>query len=633
MSERRCVSLATLILAIAGCGSDRPFADGVAPTEMSPGASSSTATSPGQQPTPDDMPSSFDAMGDLSGSGGEAGLSGGDAPGGDTEAGPSNGLPVDGAGAAPDADTGGGQAPPSPTEPALLTSATPRADLGRTEVGTRGAVFSWVIQNDGPGSTGPLSLSGGSADFDLQNGCSNGLPPGSTCVIAITFTPQDGGDRTSELVLGDGTTSVRLSLTGRALVRITVALDGVGRVTGAGIDCGNTCSVVADIGDSLLLEASTTNGSGAFFSGWSHEGCEGPARTCPIVVGGAETVTARFAPMNNNLIFVSSETFPSTLGGVVSYDEQCNRLASAAGINNVAGDGYVAFMRDAATSLPSRVPVGVSGWVRLDAKPFTTTLDALFGSNVILNPIVFDEQGQQANELLEVFTGMNSDGTATDDCEGWTSGAAGGAQTGFQAGGPGAWASAAQEGCDGEPRHIYCAGVERTAPLAVPRAEGKLIWVTPPLFAPGAGADPDALCSETRPSTVSAATALISRTSRAASESLDLRSLYVRPDGQPVGTGEQLIAADGFLQSGIWQSGEGVYLPNDADGLAGVLTGALNPTSVGLVGDTCNDWSDAAGTRINGISNLASGDWWFRGDGGACSATTTAGFSIYCVEL
>jgi len=634
----RSFPLATLILAMVGCASERPFAEGPVPTEMPGGTSSPGTTTPEQEPAlngsqAEDAPSMFDTAGGTSESDGEAPESDGETPESDGEASQSGALPVDGASANPSAGTGSGPssppAPPAPAEPALLVSATPQADLGRTEVGTRGAAFSWVVQNDGPGSTGPLTLSAGSPDFDVQNGCANGLPPGSTCAIAITFTPREGGDRSSEFVLGDGAVSVRLTVTGRGLVRLTIALDGVGRVTGPGIDCGSACSVVADVGDSFLLEASTTNGSGAFFSAWSHDGCEGPARTCTVAVAGAETITARFAPMTNNLIFVSSEAFPSSLGGVASYDEQCNRLASSAGINSASGDGYVAFMRDAASSLQSRVPVGNAGWVRMDGRAFTTSLDALFGSNVVLNPILFDERGQQAGELLEVFTGMNSDGTATDDCDGWTSGASGGAQTGLQAGGPGTWASAAQEGCDGESRNVYCAGVDSIAPVAVARAEGKLIWVTPPVFAPGPGADPDALCNQTRPSAAPAAIALISRTSRAASESLDLGALYVRPDGQPVGTGEQLITAGGFLQSGIWQSGDGQYLP-DGDGIAGVLTGTLNPTALGLVQNTCDDWSDPAGTRINGVLNLISSDWWFRGDGGACTPTATAGFSIYC---
>lgn len=102
------------------------------------------------------------------------------------------------------------------------------------------------------------------------------------------------------------------------MVRLTVVLDGIGRVAGPGLDCGTACSVVADIGDSLLLEAATTNGSRAFFSGWSHEGCDGPGRTCTVAVTGAETITARLAPMTNNSIFVSSEVFPSSLGGVAS---------------------------------------------------------------------------------------------------------------------------------------------------------------------------------------------------------------------------------------------------------------------------------------------------------------------------
>jgi len=86
---------------------------------------------------------------------------------------------------------------------------------------------------------------------------------------------------------------VTLLAIGRGLVRLEIQVSGNGRVTSStGLDCGSTCEGLFDITDTVTLQATTTNGSNAFFSGWSEELCAGPARTCSswsVATGTART--------------------------------------------------------------------------------------------------------------------------------------------------------------------------------------------------------------------------------------------------------------------------------------------------------------------------------------------------------
>lgn len=417
--------------------------------------------------------------------------------------------------------------------------------------------------------------------------------------------------------------------------RLTIVANGTGTVTSAsGINCGTACSVLVNVGTQVTLQANTNNGSNSFFSGWSASECAGPARSCTVTMSTARTVTATFSPMVNNLIFASSEAFPSSLGGVAAYDAQCNRLASAAGINSSQGSGYIAFMSDDLSAVQDRIPSGVQGWIRLDGRPFTTTLSALFDDHVVLNSVLFDERGNQTtNTADEVLTGINSDGSVTSNCANWTAGATGNAQTGSRFGGPGSWSSWTAQNCGDGTQPIFCAGILSSAAVVPTRNAGKLIWVTTPVFNPGAAADPDALCSTSRPGNARGGVALIGRVNRRPSEVLDPSAVYVRPDGQRVGLGTLLLARQNNLtgiESGIWQAGDGTYQsPGDALGI--VLTGAARLDMTSTVAQSCNDWKDAAGTRNNGVFNVTHGQWWLRSSDGACS-NTTGGFRIYCVE-
>jgi Divergent InlB B-repeat domain len=65
---------------------------------------------------------------------------------------------------------------------------------------------------------------------------------------------------------------------------------GTGTVTGNGIDCGGTCSILLDADTAVSLTAAPTNGS--VFTGWSGD-CLGTG-TCDTTMTAARSVSAGF---------------------------------------------------------------------------------------------------------------------------------------------------------------------------------------------------------------------------------------------------------------------------------------------------------------------------------------------------
>ncbi len=124
--------------------------------------------------------------------------------------------------------------------------------------------------------------------------------------------------------------------------------------------------------------------------------------------------------------------------------------------------------------------------------------------------------------------------------------------------------------------------------------------------------------------------ALLAYTTAPAASLVDSAATYVRPDGQIVGTGAELLAggaAAGLLQSGIWQSGDGTY----RSGVGRAWTGQTTLTQLGTAATTCNDWtsnSTAGTTPIAGLYLTADANWWSF-DTRLCSDT---GSRLYCIE-
>ena len=513
--------------------------------------------------------------------------------------------------------------PVRPGEAQVVAAAT-EIDFGQIELGVATDPRPLLIRNDGSGSSGPVAIDNSVPALVVSSGtCGNPLDPGKTCTIMVAVRPDvPGVINTSFAVTANPGGRTTITVKADARVRLTVKTTGTGSVssTKGDISCGSSCTTLLAGGDVVTLQAHTTNGSGFFFSGWSGAGCSGPGRECTVTLAAATTVTATFTAMTRNLIFVTSGKFPQTLGSVAAYDAKCNDVATAAGINGVAGNSYIAFISDATSSAPARLGTA-RGWVRMDGKPFADTQAALFTQNQVFNSIRFDENGVQPAAPVLSNTGAFYDYAATKKvmygsvagftCGNWTGGGSGDmAGAGNSEGGAVDWAIEQWILCD--ETSLTCMGRAQAAPVGPEVRTGKLIWVSAAPFIVGGGQTPDALCMAERPAGVAQTVALIATTRSTAASLVDRNATYVRPDGTIVATGAELATDEQPLQSGAWQTAAGAYVESSL-----VWSGSPAPSMPGNVVQTCGNWTDA---KQNGglVGSSSSGKDWFGRGGVDC---------------
>jgi len=508
--------------------------------------------------------------------------------------------------------------------------------LGDQEFGTTGPAQPWIVTNVGPVPISGITLSNTNPDeFQTVSGCSDTLMPNESCEVSIAFSPQLSGYRSGFVRIEDpDERGVTLAVSGNSQLRLTVDTLGGGTATlsteDGKIACGDTCSALFDAGDDVLIHSETANGSGVYVSGWS--ACDSPSRTCAVTVNIPMVVVAMVTPMIHNLVFATSARFPANLGSVQAYDDECNRYASNAGINNAAGDGYIAAISSESSHFSARLRSNVRGFVRLDGRAVGTSISEML-DGAVYNAVAFDEDGRALDPYTAAWTGtLLDDDVIPETCAGWTT--ASSDEYGITGGptmGPYAWIYGYASACDDE-LPLICLGNTSTADLTIPETEGKRIWLSSN-FRPGTGETPDERCFEDRPTGVADAVAFISTTQRPASDVLDLDADYVRVDGQLVGTGADILARN--LVSGIWQLGDGSYPRDD---FSDAWVGSDTPDVVGDAVSTCNDWtsSDAGdtGATYGEFANASSRFWGRRGASIACDVfgSDERAVRLYCVE-
>jgi hypothetical protein len=404
--------------------------------------------------------------------------------------------------------------------------------------------------------------------------------------------------------------------------RLTISKTGTGTVmtSPAGISCGATCSALFEEGTSVTVQARTTNGSESFFSRYGFGAdCRGPTRDCTVVITGPRTITATFSPMTNNLIFVTSGIFPTNLGSASAYDPECNRAATAAGINDGTGTAFVAFVSDAVSLAKDRLG-SARGWVRMDGQPFADSLGSLFPGQQVFNAVLFDENGTPLRQDVETLSGADSTGAALSGytCGNWTAVGGMGVSVGLSNRGPVLWGGGTFGTC--VPHRLTCMGKTKVAAASPVASSGRKIWVTKTTLVMGS-VTPDARCQAEMPAGVTGAAAFISLTSRAAAAVL-IPDFYIRPDLTYVGHGTSM-ASTLPLASGIWQDADGVYL---ADGFP-VWTGAKDVQAAGLATDTCGNWTDLAGA--GGLGVVTSPELWWSSQSMPCVSNV---YRHYCVQ-
>lgn len=514
--------------------------------------------------------------------------------------------------------------------PGALTSDTAGHDFAGQAVGSSGTSFVWEIRNAGTTATLPLRvLNPNPLDFFTTSDCDAvSLVPGGSCRVTVGFAPRSSGVLRSVISVEAGNQSLTLNVLGRGQQRLTLTTSGGGRIESSVSDnCNTSCDVLADA-QTVTLTAQTDNGSDLVFSGWTGaDECAGPARSCTLTLDRSRAVQANFQPLTHNLAFMSSESFLPTLGSAGAYDAACNRLASAAGINNVAGDGFVAALSGPDTFW-DRMGTSPNGWVRMDGLPIGDRTGLLAQPPLVHYSVRYDEYGR-IDADRGVWSGTSETNQVDVNCNGWTTTS----ETVFVEVGDGhrarQWLASGVTACSYSDlpettRAVLCLGTTQSAPIDVPPFTGKRIWVTNTPYLVGSQT-PDQKCQAERPAGVQQARALIAYAGRHAAELLEPGTTYVSPDAHLVGTGSEIAAR--AMPGGISLTASG----EPVDVLQFTWTGEpFNPSALPSASDTCNDWTSPAGTCATGIASYDNRPAFAYGSSLPCDAQD---HRLYCFEL
>ena len=116
-----------------------------------------------------------------------------------------------------------------------------------------------------------------SADSTFAGWSGGGCSGTGTCAVTVTAA-----------------TTVTATFTVRQFtLTVTRTGNGLGTVTGTGIDCPGDCTEIVNAGTAVTLDASTAAGSGSSFTGWTGGGCSGTG-TCTVTITAATSVSAAF---------------------------------------------------------------------------------------------------------------------------------------------------------------------------------------------------------------------------------------------------------------------------------------------------------------------------------------------------
>jgi len=178
--------------------------------------------------------------------------------------------------------------------------------------------------------TGAGTVAGNS--IDCGNNCSVFLDSGTS--VSLSATPAAGsifsgwsgpcaGTAGCSFTL-DGNSTVSATFTQQWQLSVAKAGGGTGTVTGNGIDCGATCSILLDANTAVSLAATPTNGS--VFTGWSGD-CSGTS-TCDTTMTAARSVSATFVPPTQQYTLSVTRTGSGSVTSSpkgISCGKQCSK--------------------------------------------------------------------------------------------------------------------------------------------------------------------------------------------------------------------------------------------------------------------------------------------------------------------
>lgn len=195
-------------------------------------------------------------------------------------------------------------------------------------------------------------------------------------------------------------------------------------------------------------------------------------------------------------------------------------------------------------------------------------------------------------------------------------------QLGSSMAGPLMWSAANDRSCSTYTYSVLCMMRQFTTGTTAATFPGKRVWLSNTLYAVSATNSPDAICTNDRPSGVATGRALITRTTSTAASLLGAMQMYVRPDGQEVGTGAEIIA--GQARGGIWEFGNGSYPTT----YLGAWTGSPGLDQLGSVASTCNNWTDPNQTAGLSGSVLGARTYFWASGPGPCNSQ----HNLFCYE-
>lgn len=419
----------------------------------------------------------------------------------------------------------------------------------------------------------------------------------------VEFEDASIGSRWHIVLEGDGAGSVSLSGPG---------LPG-------GLACPPTCA--GSLGTAHDLTLTVLPGSGSYLASLTPD--DGRPRLQPqqlrVSIIGETEIRVRFLRLRHNLVFVSSRAQPANLGDPLAYDQQCRALATAAGL---PGDDFIALLATAGESLRERLGAA-RGFVRIDGLPIANHLL----DDPYWHAIIVDEMARVVPPTTYVFSSLRAwSANPGYDCTGWTSRDRGALVSLGESWAGAPTALAAISGNCSDDRPVVCAMRRFTAPMAALSHPGKLVFVSRAALDPGAGLPAaHGLCEAERPPRLDSSPfrALLASSGGPAARVVDVAAMYVRPDGQQIGTGAELTR--GALRTGIWQFADGDPVPANLH----VMTGSQGtPESPGTPETTCRDWTARGASGGAYGTPLSTASWW----GPWLTNCSDRSFHLYCVE-
>lgn len=374
--------------------------------------------------------------------------------------------------------------------------------------------------------------------------------------------------------------------------------------------------------------------------------------TCRATPAGCQVaLTAAFVRVTvqavaANYVFATNAKYNGALGGLAGGDTKCKEAAAAAGLPGT----YVAWLSDATTNASARLGTA-RGFVRVDGQPFSDTLLATAGQDLVEGRVFFavalDPFGVVLPKADFAWTGTAPTGVlgAGTACANWTS-ALGpdNAITGAPLAGSVAWTSRTPipDTCEKQ-GHLICFRKDKNAPVApVARpVPSRLAFVTATPFTMGVTgiALADALCAAEAAAAVPPLAGtfkayLATSTTKPQSRFsiLPAKGGWYRVDGTPVFTDPMVLQnLTGRPITGVTQHADGTYVADDPVAHVDVWTGmdsAPNAAST-TPAFSCNDWTDGSAAANGRFGQSPFVDERFTSSGtGPCDVPRP----IYCLQ-